>query len=207
MRSCAARDSTPRRSQKRSLVRPPPFGSACSSAVFKKIIRTCKRRNPHYRSFFLHILTRAANIVLRSLPGTPHASAAVSLCFLLIRRLRDTECDRRSRKMLHKFQPAVLCIFQAGCKQYLMSPSARMTACEPISRSLRRRRCTGLCRKERQTKKAEKPVMIATADASASSPHRQSKNHAKRLHPFLGWSLWLSRRFYTQAVDKTCVYL
>lgn len=40
--------------------------------------------------------------------------------------------------MLHKFQPAVLCIFQAGCKQYLMSPSARMTACEPISRSLRR---------------------------------------------------------------------
>lgn len=58
--------------------------------------------------------------------------------------------------MLHKFQPAVLCIFQAGCKQYLMSPSARMTACEPISRSLRRRRCAGLCRKERQTKKAEK---------------------------------------------------
>ena len=82
----------------------------------KKIIRTCKRRNPHYRSFFLHILTRAANIVLHSLPCTPHASAAVSLCFLLIRRLRDTECDRRSRKMLHKFQPAVLCIFQAGCK-------------------------------------------------------------------------------------------
>lgn len=34
--------------------------------------------------------------------------------------------------------------------------SARMTACEPISRSLRRRRCAGLCRKERQTKKAEK---------------------------------------------------
>ena len=37
LRSCAARDSTPRRSQKRSLVRPPPFGSACSSAVFKAI--------------------------------------------------------------------------------------------------------------------------------------------------------------------------
>lgn len=116
LRSCAARDSTPRRSQKRSLVRPPPFGSACSSAVFKEIIRTCKRRNPHYRSFFLHILTRAANIVLRSLSCTPHASAAVSLCFLLIRRLRETKCDRRSRKMLHKFQSAVLYIFQAGCK-------------------------------------------------------------------------------------------
>ena len=37
LRSCAARDSTPRRSQKRSLVRPPPFCSACSSAVFKAI--------------------------------------------------------------------------------------------------------------------------------------------------------------------------
>ena len=35
-----------------------------------------------------------------------------------------------------------------------MPLSARMTACEPISRSLRRRRCAGLCRKERQTKKA-----------------------------------------------------
>lgn len=44
-----------------------------------------------------------------------------------------------------------------------MPLSARMTACEPISRSLRRRRCAGLCRKERQTKKAEKPVMIAAA--------------------------------------------
>lgn len=37
-----------------------------------------------------------------------------------------------------------------------MPLSARMTACEPISRSLRRRRCAGLCRKKRQTKKAEK---------------------------------------------------
>ena len=173
----------------------------------KEIIRTCKRRNPHYRSFFLHILTRAADIVLHSLSCTPHASAAVSLCFLPIRRLRDTEGDRKFRKMLHKFQFAVLCIFQAGCKQYPMPLSARMTACEPTSRSRRRRRCAGLCRKERQTKKAEKPVMIATASASASSPRRQSKNHAKRLHPFLGWSLWLSCRFYPQAVDKTCVYL
>ena len=36
-----------------------------------------------------------------------------------------------------------------------MPLSARMTACEPISRSLRRRRCAGLCRKDRQTKTAE----------------------------------------------------
>lgn len=85
--------------------------------------------------------------------------------------------------MLHKFQPAVLCIFQAGCKQYPMPLSARMTACEPISRSLRRRRCAGLCRKERQTKKLKKPVMIATAAASASSPHRQSKKAHKKTPP------------------------
>ena len=37
-----------------------------------------------------------------------------------------------------------------------MPLSARMTACGPISRSLRGRRCAGFCRKERQTKKAEK---------------------------------------------------
>lgn len=37
-----------------------------------------------------------------------------------------------------------------------MPLSARMTACEPTSRSLRRRRCAGLYRKERQTKKTEK---------------------------------------------------
>lgn len=37
-----------------------------------------------------------------------------------------------------------------------MPLSARMTACEPISHSLRRRRRAGLCQKERQTKKAEK---------------------------------------------------
>lgn len=58
--------------------------------------------------------------------------------------------------MLHKFQPAVLCIFQAGCKQYPMPLSARMTACEPISRSLRRRPVRRPLPERKADEKAEK---------------------------------------------------